>query len=610
MLFSIFYFSFSLLIPASESLTFFNITNAVHLNDLVGDFSVGSVADINSDSWNDFLLVNRTVKGQDNLTMVLWDKGCKCFFVSSTISTSHSIESVSSFDFNGDGWVDALVIFKDSDGYRGNVHWGRGSGPSGTNVTSVPEVWQTLSLILDYNGDHLPDIMTIENGSQWILSVWLSLNGTQKFEKYEVHLDNQLWRVHSFNYVDINSDCLADVLLISEGIDGLYLLNVLLRDSETMEMRGVQVMELPLMGGLVYGKPVIMDMNADGIADVIILSCPSSSSCSNPQIHVLWQQYDPSYDIINCRSRHQWTLRWAAVTHSNISLNMDVTHITNHQPVIGDADLDGYPDILVVSHNGTDSNDQFAVVLINTPNGTANNTNIRRFTVDDGDRILPSVTSVKAAFFMDIWENGVLDIILVTRDSHGRSSLVAMQQQLSVDHVFLKAITLSGYCYDNCKSGPQKPLGSVLPGAVVIYQTNDRNNYRIINKGSCHQMTSTLDNPSLPYVILGLGATPNFIAQLVIGVSNNVSGSVWYRQWERLIPNSQIIMIPQPIWEPSQWSLRLYLTPSNMIYAVSGILLALCVGLIVIVLLLHIREKYQDSKEKKQAKLKYIFTPM
>ena len=44
----------------------------------------------------------------------------------------------------------------------------------------------------------------------------------------------------------------------------------------------------------------------------------------------------------------------------------------------------------------------------------------------------------------------------------------------------------------------------------------------------------------------------------------------------------------------TRWTLQLYLTPSGLIYSVSGVLLALCVGLAGIVLLLHLREKVYD----------------
>ena len=108
-------------------------------------------------------------------------------------------------------------------------------------------------------------------------------------------------------------------------------------------------------------------------------------------------------------------------------------------------------------------------------------------------------------------------------------------------------------------------------------------------------------------MILGLGATPNFIERITISLPNNVQNSDWHRQWTLLVPNSQVILIPHP---PSQnlqsnklddlilvfifntrWILQLYLTPSTLIYMVSGVLLAVCVGLFVIVLLLHAREK-------------------
>ena len=68
--------------------------------------------------------------------------------------------------------------------------------------------------------------------------------------------------------------------------------------------------------------------------------------------------------------------------------------------------------------------------------------------------------------------------------------------------------------------------------------------------GSCSLGSSYLHNPTLPYVVLGLGGTSNFISKLTIGLSHDHKGKQWYRQWELLVPNSQVILIPKPPHKP------------------------------------------------------------
>ena len=53
-----------------------------------------------------------------------------------------------------------------------------------------------------------------------------------------------------------------------------------------------------------------------------------------------------------------------------------------------------------------------------------------------------------------------------------------------------------------------------------------------------------------PYVIIGLGSTPNFIEHLTVGIlsyfitTNSVEGII--KEWTQIIPNSQLVINPNP----------------------------------------------------------------
>lgn len=170
---------------------------------------------------------------------------------------------------------------------------------------------------------------------------------------------------------------------------------------------------------------------------------------------------------------------------------------------------------------------------------------------------------------------------------------------------------LSGYCFSDC-AAETEPYGSVLPGATVAFSTSDRNGNKersvaVVQSGGSQQQ--------LPFVVFGLGETPNFIEDLTIGAGysrggNDSTVALGYHQWSLLVPNSQVIVITTPPNMASRWRVELYLTPSQLVYSTAAVLCGIAIATAVIAALLQAREKYQDSKEKKQAKHRFHFNAM
>ena len=76
---------------------------------------------------------------------------------------------------------------------------------------------------------------------------------------------------------------------------------------------------------------------------------------------------------------------------------------------------------------------------------------------------------------------------------------------------------------------------------VCMYVCNEHvSNSVSLNTAVTHQ-GSTLQ---LPFLVFGLGETPNFIEDLTVGAAQARGTS--YQQWTSLIPNSQIIVITRP----------------------------------------------------------------
>ena len=76
---------------------------------------------------------------------------------------------------------------------------------------------------------------------------------------------------------------------------------------------------------------------------------------------------------------------------------------------------------------------------------------------------------------------------------------------------------------------------------------------------------SSSNSLQLPFVLFGLGETPNFIEALTVGAGyrdSDVENGNWtfniglqFHQWSLLVPNSQVIVIPSPIDNAKRYNL-------------------------------------------------------
>ena len=106
-----------------------------------------------------------------------------------------------------------------------------------------------------------------------------------------------------------------------------------------------------------------------------------------------------------------------------------------------------------------------------------------------------------------------------------------------------------------------QPYGSVLPGATVSFSTTGRTGHN--ERSVANIQYSSSNSLQLPFVLFGLGETPNFIEALTVGAGYVMDGDMkngnWTRdlqfhQWSLLVPNSQVIVIPSPINNAKRYS--------------------------------------------------------
>lgn len=212
------------------------------------------------------------------------------------------------------------------------------------------------------------------------------------------------------------------------------------------------------------------------------------------------------------------------------------------------------------------------------------------------------------ATFFDIYEDGILDMLILSQ-AEGKKDLMihALKNNFEADAYFVKVMVLSGLCSNAC---PGKPFGVNQPGPYVMYTTVDSNGY--LKNASAGQLSQSAHfSLQLPYTVLGLGRSANFLDHLFVGIPRQPGETDTRKQeWTAIIPNSQLIVIPFPHNTPRSWSAKLYLTPSNSVLLTAIALIGVCVFILVIIGILHWKEKKADDREKRQEAHRFHFDAM
>uniref|UniRef100_A0A7N5ZSI0 T-cell immunomodulatory protein TIP C2 domain-containing protein n=1 Tax=Anabas testudineus TaxID=64144 RepID=A0A7N5ZSI0_ANATE len=275
---------------------------------------------------------------------------------------------------------------------------------------------------------------------------------------------------------------------------------------------------------------------------------------------------------------------------------------------LGDYNLDGFPDALVILRNTSGSGQQ-AFLLENVPCNNASCHNVgRMFHIHWDQSDLGAIQNAVMATFFDIYEDGILDMLVLSK-AEAKNDLIihALKNNFEADAYFVKVMVLSGLCSNNC---PEDPFGVNQPGPYVMYTTVDSNGY--LKNASAGQLSQSAHfSLQLPYTVLGLGRSANFLDHLYVGIPQQPGQTeIRKQQWTAIIPNSQLIVIPYPHNKPRSWSAKLYLTPSNSVLLTAIALIGVCVFILVIIGILHWQEKKADDREKRQEAHRFHFDAM
>ncbi|XP_022082252.1 T-cell immunomodulatory protein-like [Acanthaster planci] len=522
-----------------------------------------------------------------------------------SIRINDTITSVVPADFDGDSQMDVLITTKPN-GYVFNegvptsafVYWGQNAKYKLGPITTVSNDLQGQPLLMDYNADMIPDLFGVNTSG--VRQFW-TCNDTNKDQFISVLLkgeDAPLSIPNSNSFLDVTSDYATDLIVTSLSEEHKNQFERWeLRDSDDWKKTGGY--GLPPEKKITHvGQSSFADMNADGKIDHILPVC-LDDKCQQSRIYLydgatkMWRLY---LDLANIAEGKTWGFvppleksRWAYLP------------ITVR---VGDTNMDSYPDIVCILR--LKSNGTRRVVILENKDGTS-------LSAVWDSKALNNIQMPILATFMDLTHTGILDILVVSQINLDETPHIhVIKNNFAVDAYFFKTHILSGLCYNDCNGLSTKPYGVNQPGPFVHYITTSSTGTQQL--GAAAQLYQSAHfSLQLPYVVLGLGQNPNYVDYLTVSVpapTTRREENPRQHTFTSVIPNSEVIVIPQPLDTPEEWKSVLIITPGRSVLVTGGVLVGTCIFMALIVGILQLLEKREDDREKRQESHRFHFDAM
>jgi integrin alpha FG-GAP repeat containing protein 1 len=613
-----------------------------------------ALVDWNGDQFIDMVVIGNGVgSGQSNVFAVYeWQEGNHSFalayqspplMVVGSNAVADSISNVVVADFNRNGRNDVVVLT--ASGALWALH---ASTQSITRVNAsmlpptadggISGAMPQLSAANVFGRCALPDlVLTTTTGSLYVLRNTLGDNaatcdfvGGEDFS-FEPTLIDQNVEAMSVLTADVSGTCNAQLLYGVGVTSGL----VTYRMYDSGAKTSSDLFSVPDYAGI----PIALDVNADGATDFAFPYCTSTDTACRSGLSgysallfvenavggATCGQYDCCAgfvsSFVNVPVDSDKGTGFSVVSLSSLSggscpglTNFPRTLSTNgplSMPQVvrnGDYNRDSFTDLLSASNvgpailtrtNGGDMPPLFDCTIVASSAAT-----------EVMSRLIP--------FYFDIEEDGRLDMILVdtqptTNDGIG---LYSVWNGLSMhEDYFLTAVVLNGVNVNAATVANPAPANVGFPaqaatqlGAVHRFQWQDINT-NLRTQEFTQQGASQAHSLQNPRVHFGLGRTFSYIQNYASGIhysaaapgassSSTALSFTWSSSY--LIPNSQVVVIPYPLTNPSAWLIKLFLSSSKyqtlLIIALSTALAVIGVPIII----LKYREMQEDNAEMKK----------
>ncbi|KAG7198818.1 hypothetical protein KM043_001789 [Ampulex compressa] len=501
-------------------------------------------------------------------------------------------------DFDGDVFMDVLVITavgtnNDTNAY---ILWG-GSGRLNCSVEDRPIVkMKGQPLALDYNGDMIVDLFGLNEFDArtfWIFGedrsagpVAVPMNASKELERIR--------QPHSNAFLDLNSDFLPDLVVstyknfeiwhgVERGFSFYKTIDMPYNISKEQSFKGV------------FGQALYLDVELTGKMDLLLPLC-LDELCADSSI----MMYSDRWHNLQVNFK-EGNNAWGFVPRDGGRYTDTITLRG------GDFNMDGYPDLLATLRCTT-TKQKRSFLLQNVACNNCAGFN-RTFEIR-WQALNPFFNESAMAVFYDFYQDGILDVILVNIDKGlGVYRTAAFKNSLDYDANFVKVMVLTGRTNSMYPISPgslgkkKRTYGTNLPGPSIAYRTTTQDGSPR-NAIAAQLPQSAHFSLNLPYTTFGLGRTPNFVDALTVGVGGNS------REWPQIIPNSQMVVIPNPIAEPTRWKVQLFVTPSKLIILSAAALTGTCGLISAIIVALYWKERREDKIEKLQEAHRFHFDAM
>ncbi|CAI2359898.1 unnamed protein product [Moneuplotes crassus] len=486
--------------------------------------------------------------------------------------------------------------------------------------------------IADFNGDFYPDILFQSNDG-----IKIAFNTAQsdsivieEFDKYirqkgehgkclRVDPSRQLASPGSIGYVDVDGDCVADLLMTTKDSSGNLYLEVYISILEHYEFAQNNVnfstryclVKKALLPDDMDPTLLFADFDREGMIDVLGFSSKKKSiylflnglkprSSNSDNLCHSFSHIQEDHEIFPGLDGSKTMKSNENVMINRISKIPYYKQLHGHTEMFpprlrfGDIDSDGYPDLIATfelsGHNA------FAAVLTNTecknPSTQKCNKNDRVFEYNQEkyNEDLKKHNDVNYAFFFDIEENGNLDVILSVHDVNERKDkLVPLMTNYDQDSFYLKTKVVRHLEAKN---------DIVLSGATIRASFTQLGDEKYILVGTQRSQDSYA-NLGVSYSYFGIGRSNNYIEAFTVGAV--VYGKKVVRTWTPIIPNTQLIVSTQMSQNPADWEVELLVWPIKAMNILVVVIALFLLVLILLIIIMHFAEKSEDEKMQVKA---------
>lgn len=544
-----------------------------------GKYSEGIIAafgDFNSDELTDAFVI----KNSSTVNVFLaYDK--EPFLRPSEFTCNFSdivITSIVPGDYDGDAYMDILLTTQNvnntSKFHNVSILWGGMPTLNCSDALQTKAITFEQPLVMDYNRDMILDLFGINVEGKRVFWIFDQSRNKPKEEPMgDEKLYKEIKQPHSHSFLDVNDDDAADLLITTTSEVEVWL------NEDTNGFKYDCSIEFLIGHAAIYGQALFLDVSLSGEFFLAIPVC-YDIDCFNSTILI--------YDNIEWHDL-QVDFNDGKGTLWRFTPPRDEIYLDTITMRSGDYNMDGYPDILMVL-SPTHSNDTRVFLLHNIPCNLPGCKFVRTFQIH-WDMFDSFGNDIVMATFYDFYMDGVLDIIYVKKNYTSQThTMHSFRNELEYDTNFIKVIVVTGLTnaivpiLNTTLYKRKATFGTNLPGPKIGYNTwSQEGTYRT---GVCAQLPqSAYFALQLPYSIFGLDRTPNFVDTLNVGLSG------YSKSWTQIIPNSQIVVIPVPPYDPSQWKAQLFVTPSKVILKSVFVLTAIIVIITGCVLYLHWKER-------------------